>query len=121
MNKELYILIGISVFAFLIGQKIRAKIKPSANNKKAAKTRKSITRENPQQLLKKEKFKKLFLVIQLLLIFGLIVFMIPALTRDILVKGENYNQNLILRILIVTFALYILFTGILKINKYKKK
>lgn len=60
MNKELYILIGISVFAFLIGQKIRAKIKPSANNKKAAKTRKSITRENPQQLLKKEKFKSSF-------------------------------------------------------------
>ena len=122
MNTQIYILIGISLLAFLIGHKLKQhykKSKTKGNNKKKPKGKE----QSGLQLStskRKEKVKTVFLYIQLFIVFGLLIFMIPALSRDILSNQTGYDEKLILRILIVVFAAYILFMGFLKLMKSRK-
>ena len=122
MNTEIYILIGISVFAFLIGHKLRQKFKKSQTPKNSGKSakRKKLPITQSSSSKRKEKVKKVFLYIQLFLVFGLLIFMIPALSRDILSNQTGFDQKLILRIIIVVFATYILFMGFLKLMNSPK-
>ena len=123
MNTEIYILIGISLFAFLIGHKLKQYFKKSqtkGNNKKKPK-RQKLSEKQLSASKRKEKVKRVFLYIQLFFVFGLLIFMIPALSRDILSNQNGYDEKLILRILIVAFAGYILFMGFLKLMKSRKK
>lgn len=122
MNTEIYILIGISVFAFLIGSKLRQnfkKAKHRGNSSKKSKTNKLLIQQTSSSK-RKETVKTVFLYIQLFLVFGLLIFMIPALSRDILSNQTGFDEKLILRILIVGFAAYILFMGFLKLMKSGK-
>lgn len=120
MNQETYIIIGLSVFAFLIG----IRLKKSLNNKKSKITNKNKHRKNKNQEKEtqtsaiKEKIKRIFTIIMLILVFALLLFMIPALSRDLL-SNSKINQNLVLRIIIVVFSVYILFMGFVKIRKSK--
>ena len=123
MNKEVYILIGVCVFAFLIGQRIKRKLAPK---KTLASKSKQLRKKQKTQIAKEEsprkrKTKSIFIWIQLVIVFGLLIFMIPALSRDLLTNNGFYDQNLILRILIVAFATYILFMGFVKLNKSKRR
>ncbi|RUT79779.1 hypothetical protein [Ancylomarina longa] len=121
MNKELYILIGFCIFAFLIGQQIKNKLAIKKPIKPKSKSnRKSKKRRSPIESERKQKIKRILTWLMLGLIFILVLFMIPALSRDLLSNGSVNNRNLILRILIVGFAIYILVTGFLKINSSKK-
>lgn len=119
MNNEIYILVGICVLTFIIGHKLKQKLnKPKIQkHTKKGKHEKNNSKISSSTTSKKEKFKTIFLYIVLVLVFGLLIFMIPALSRDILSNKQIINQNLILRILIVAFATYILFMGFLKLKK----
>lgn len=123
MNNEIYILVGICVLTFLIGYKLKQKLnKPEIQkHSKRGKKAKNNSKTLPLASSKKEKLKIIFLYIVLFLVFGLLIFMIPALSRDILSNQKIDNQNLILRILIVAFATYILFMGFLKLKNPPKK
>ncbi|WP_320018868.1 hypothetical protein [Labilibaculum manganireducens] len=122
MNKEIYILVGTCVLTFLIGHKLKQKLsnpKPKKLTKRGKKTNNVAV--SPLASRRKEKLKVIFLYIQLILVFGLLIFMIPALSRDILASNHDNYQNLILRILIVAFASYILFIGFLQLRKPPEK
>lgn len=115
MNQETYIIIGLSVFAFLIG----IRLKKSINNKKSKTTNKNKTQEKKKHTSPtKEKVKRVFTIIMLVMVFALLLFMIPALSKDLL-SNVKINQNLVLRIIIVAFSIYILFMGFFKIRKSK--
>ena len=123
MNKEIYILVGICVLTFLIGHKLKQKLsapEPKKLTKRGEKTKNNVA-VSPLASRRKEKLKVIFLYIQLILVFGLLIFMIPALSRDILANNHDNYQNLILRILIVAFAAYILFIGFLQLRKPPEK
>lgn len=123
MNKEIYILVGICVLTFIIGHKLRQKLSKPEPKKltKKTKKKKSDSKLAPVTPSRKEKFKIVFLYIVLVLVFGLLLFMIPALSRDILSNNQVDIQNLILRILIAAFATYILFMVFLKLRKPPQK
>jgi len=122
MNKEIYILIGICALAFLIGQKVKKKFYSNQVSKIRPKKHR-ISNEKLEQSIspRKQKLNRIFTWAMLTLIFALLLYMIPALSRDLLRNGSISNQNLILRIIIVAFAVYILITGFLKLAKPKKK
>lgn len=122
MNQEIYIIIGICVFAFIIGSKIRQKMNSSKQNHvvKKSKSKHKVEQQSSKNI-RKEKVKGIFVYIQLVIVFGLLIFMIPALSRDLLSNQGTYGENLILRILIVAFSVYILFMGFMKISKSNKK
>ncbi|PCH71773.1 MAG: hypothetical protein COC06_00615 [Bacteroidales bacterium] len=123
MNKEIYILVGICVLTFIIGHKLRQKLSKPEPKKltKKTKKKKSDSKLAPVTPSRKERFKIVFLYIVLVLVFGLLLFMIPALSRDILSNNQVDIQNLILRILIAAFATYILFMVFLKLRKPPQK
>ncbi|MUP37992.1 hypothetical protein [Labilibaculum euxinus] len=123
MNKEIYILVAICVLTFLIGHKLKQKLsnpEPKKLTKRGKKTKNNVAL-SPLASRRKEKLKVIFLYLQLILVFGLLIFMIPALSRDILANNHDNYQNLILRILIVAFAAYILFIGFLQLRKPPEK
>jgi uncharacterized protein YqhQ len=111
MSKEIYIVIGLCVFAFLLGGRLKKSLK--SKNKKQTKKRKELS---STQI----KLRRIFTIAMLILVFGLLIFMIPALSRDILTSNGNVTENLILRILIVGFSIYILFMGYIKLKNSNK-
>jgi len=126
MNKEIYILIGISVFAFLLGTQLKKKFskkKPAPQKVHKSQRSKLAKQEQVQTQVKKEKhpkIKAIFLWLMLVGLFSIIIFMIPALSRDIMLAEGQYDQKLILRILIVALAAYTLFIGGNKVLKKRK-
>ncbi|MFT5750202.1 MAG: hypothetical protein ACI93S_001478 [Ancylomarina sp.] len=127
MNKEIYIVVGLSIFAFLLGIQLKKKFSkkvvdaPKIDKSQRSKIAKKAS-ESPQgKQSKHPKIKSFFLWLQVVVLFFIIIFMIPALSRDIMIADGNYDQKIILRILIVTFAAYTLFVGLNKLFKKKGK
>ncbi|MRT94617.1 hypothetical protein [Ancylomarina sp. 16SWW S1-10-2] len=127
MNKEIYIVVGMSIFAFLLGIQLKKKFsKKKVEAPKIHKSQRSKFAKQAQELPQEKqskypKIKSFFLWLQVVVLFLIIVFMIPALSRDILVAEGNYDLKLILRLLIVIFATYTLFVGLIKLLKKGKK
>ena len=127
MNKEIYIVVGMSIFAFLLGIQLKKKFsKKKVEAPKIHKSQRSKFAKQAQELSQEKqskypKIKSFFLWLQVVVLFLVIVFMIPALSRDILVAEGNYDLKLILRILIVISATYTLFVGLIKLLKKRKK
>jgi hypothetical protein len=124
MNKETYIIIGACVFAFLVGQRVKKalkgknkEIKTEIRGKAVKKKKKGV--EKPVSN-RKAKVQRAFTWAMLILVFLLLILMIPSLSRDLLGNNGNYGEDLILRIIIVAFSIYILFMGYIKLNKQKK-
>ena len=127
MNKEIYILIGISVFAFLLGTQLKKKFsKKVVGSPKVHKSQRTKLAKQEEVIPQKKqdkhpKIKTFFLWLQVVVLFSIIIFMVPALTRDIMVADGQFDQKLVLRILIVVFAAYTLFIGANKVLKKKGK
>jgi p-aminobenzoyl-glutamate transporter AbgT len=115
MSKEIYIVIGLCVFAFLIGLRIKKAFKSQSKKKSKNKAEPKKKELSPTQI----KLRRIFTIAMLVFVFSLLIFMIPALSRDILTANGVIDDNLILRIIIVGFAIYILFMGYVKIRKSK--
>ncbi len=128
MDRETYIIIGLSVFAFLFGLQLKkwfAKKKPESQTR-IHKSQRSKMAKMAQDVPEKKstkhpKIKSFFLWLQVVVLFAIVIFMVPALSRDIMLAEGIYDQKLILRILIVAFAAYTLFVGANKIFKQKGK
>lgn len=124
MDNKLYIILGLCVFAFLVGSRLKKKLTPQKKEvhiPKNQRSKRAKEAKTPQKAPLKQKMKSIFLWVQVVVIFALILFMIPALTRDIQVADGNYTTNLILRILIVALAVWTLFLGVSKLLKSKSK
>ena len=127
MNKEIYIVVGMSIFAFLLGIQLKKKFSkkkidaPKIHKSQRSKLAKQAQKLPQEKQTKYPKIKSFFLWLQVVVLFVIIVFMIPALSRDIMVAEGNYDQKLILRLLIVVFATYTLFVGLIKLLKKKSK
>ncbi len=67
----------------------------------------------------KAKTKRVFTWIVVLVLFVMVLYMIPALVRDLMLVNEINSPTLFLRIIIVVFALYTLISGYLKVTKKK--
>lgn len=118
MSKEIYIIIGLCIFAFLLGGRIKKSIQNTGKKGKLSKKKAKVQQKelSPSRM----KARKIFTTVILVFIFGMLIFMIPALSRDIISANGVYTENLILRIIIVGFCLYILFYGFIKLRKSKK-
>jgi ABC-type transport system involved in cytochrome bd biosynthesis fused ATPase/permease subunit len=128
MNREIYIVVGLSIFAFLLGIQLKkrfAKKKPVVAQKIHKSQRSKVAKQAPESPKGKQskhpKIKSFFNWLQVVVLFFIIIFMMPALSRDIMVADGDYDQKLILRILIVAFAAYTLFVGLNKLFKKKGK
>ena len=127
MNKEIYIVVGLSIFAFLLGIKLKKKFSkkvvdvPQIHKSQRSKIAKQAPESPKGKQSKHPKIKSFFLWLQVVVLFFIIIFMMPALSRDIMVADGNYDQKLILRVLIVAFAAYTLFVGLNKLFKKKGK
>ncbi|NOU58235.1 hypothetical protein [Marinifilum caeruleilacunae] len=115
MSKEIYIVIGLCVFAFLLGGRLKKALNSKGQKQTKRKSKPAKKEVSPTQI----KLRRIFTIAMLVLVFGIVIFMIPALSRDLLTHNGNISENLILRILIVAFAIYILFMGFMKIRKSK--
>lgn len=127
MNQETYILIGICVFCLLLGNRLKkwfgkkneAKIQPVLNKNQRPKAAKQ---EYPTgRYRNREKAKRIFTYIVIVVLFLLVLLMMPALVRDVMLIGKyGMSQNLFLRLLIVVFGMLTLVSAYLKVRKHKK-
>ena len=89
MNREIYIVVGLSIFAFLLGIQLKKKFsKKVVDEPKIHKSQRSkmskVSQDLPQKKQSKyPKIKTFFLWLQVVVLFSIIVFMVPALSRDI--------------------------------------
>jgi len=134
MNQQTYIIIGISIFTFLIGLKLKKRFskKPIIQSQhlgkqfgKKYKDKKSkadiLDQQKNKNLIRKERWRALFLKIILVFLFFLVLFMIPAIMRTLMVSNYAINENIILRILILSLALMSLIAGFVKVFSKKNK
>lgn len=126
MNKDIFILIGVCVLAFLLGTRLKKALgsKKVISNKKINKNQRGKAGyeipEEHKERPGKAKTKRVFTWIVVGVLFVLVLYMIPALVRDLVMVDEIYSPTLFLRIVIVVFALYTMISGYLKLTKKKK-
>lgn len=130
MGRDLYILIAFCVFTFMVGMRLRKRwsgrreknVRPSVRKNQRPKM---ATSEEPafvkERRLRREKRTRYFTIVLLVVLFGLLIFMIPALIRDLWVPGKAGFSNLFLRCLIFIFTIYIFVLGYLKVSRNKKE
>lgn len=126
MNKDIFVLIGVCVLAFLLG----TRLKKALNNKKKAPYKKINKNQRGKAVCEipeehkerpgKAKTKRVFTWIVVGVLFVLVLYMIPALVRDLVMADQVYSPTLFLRIVIVVFALITMISGYLKLTKKKK-
>lgn len=128
MNQNTYILIGICVFCLLLGNRLKKwfgqnkelKQAPVKKNQRSKIAKNKI--EYPTgRYRNRDKVKRVFTYIVMIVLFCLVMFMIPALVRDISFIGSNgISQNLFLRVIIVAFGIVTLVSAYLKVSKKNK-
>lgn len=125
MNRDLFIFIAFCVFALLVGMRLKQRFgsKKTEDGTKVNKNQRPKTANEPPEVAEKrkrrEKRVKIFVIVQLVVVFGLIVFMIPALTRDLMSFSTADAANVFLRCLIFVFAILVFITGFMKVFRKK--
>lgn len=126
MDKNIFVLIGVCVLAFLIGNRLKKALanKKTESNKKINKNQRGKANyeipEEHKERPGKAKTKRVFTWIVVCVLFVLVLYMIPALVRDLVMVDEIYSPTLFLRLIIVGFALFTMISGYLKLTKKKK-
>jgi len=131
MNQDTLILIAFCIFAFLVGMRIKDRIKeaknkknerPQVNKNQRPKVDEEAKEEFERREKKREKRIMIFTVIQIFVIGGLIFYMIPTLFRDWSSVGEGTDFiNLTLRTLIFIVAIYIFVLSYFKVFRKKNR
>lgn len=128
MSRETIILVGFCVFAFLVG----LRLKKYFGNRKQVEENRPINKNQRSKMAKagqeapryrrhdRKKTIRLFTIFALVIMFGLLVYIIPALVRDVQRPESVDLTNLFLRVLIFLFAILIFITGYLKLAKQRK-
>jgi len=131
MSQDTLILVAFCIFAFLVGMRIKDRIKNAKNNKnekphvkknQRPKVDEEVKEEFERREKKRNKRIMVFTVIQIFVIGGLILYMIPTLFRDWIAVGEGTDFiNLTLRTLIFIVAIYIFILSYFKVFRKKDK
>lgn len=129
MGRDFYILIAFCVFMFMLGVRLKrrwnnrkqktahTRINKNQRPKMAASDEPPLVREKRLRRERRTRYLRLFAVV----LFGLMVFMIPALIRDLMQPEGLEISNLFLRCLIFVFTIYIFVLGYLKVFRKKGK
>jgi len=129
MSQETFILVGLCVFMFLLGIRLkqrfsRKKAPMSVPIRKNQRSKMAATEEPPlvkERRLRRERRTRYFTFVLLVVLFGLMVFMIPALVRDMNVPERVYSSNFFLRCFIFVFTIYVFVLGYIKLFSSKKR
>lgn len=130
MSRDTLILAAFCVFAFLVGMRIKQRFGMWKNRNATSPIRKNqrpkmAHAEEPPEVkarrLRREQRVRFFTIAQLFVLGGLMIYMIPALVRDMTVPGRVDGSNLFLRCLIFVFTIYIFLLGYFKVTKRKDK
>ncbi|MEG2227859.1 MAG: hypothetical protein RRY39_05095 [Odoribacter sp.] len=118
------------VFAFLVGMRLKqrisgwkkskAEIKINKNQRSKIANAEESSEEN-KSLQRRKKRVRIFTIIQLFVLGGLMIYMIPALVKDFMLPGRVDAMNIFLRCLIFVFTIYIFILGYLKVFRQKDK
>lgn len=112
MSGDTLILAAFCVFVVLLGMRMKQRFAEWKRNKG------QVSAEDSR---KESAIRRWFAVIQLVVLGGLLVYMIPALFKDLRSPDEGNMVNLILRCLIFVFTIYILIWGIIQTCRRKDK
>lgn len=127
---DTFIFVGFCIFMFLLG----LRLKQRWDNRKKKNTAEHINKNQRPKMadaeeppvvtaarLRRERRVRFFTIAQLILLFGLMIFMLPNLMRDLMRIGSVDGANLFLRCLIFIFTIYIFILGFLKVFRKKKE
>lgn len=129
MSRDLYIFIAFCIFMLMVGMRLRKRwnsrqekigrrpVRKNQRPKMAAAEEPDFVKE---RRLRRERRTRYFTIVLLVVLFGLLIFMIPALVRDLWVPDKTEFSNLFLRCLIFILTIYIFVLGYLKVFKKKK-
>lgn len=112
MSGDTLILAAFCVFVVLLGMRMKQRFAEWKRNKG------QVSAEDSR---KESAIRRWFAGIQLVVLGGLLVYMIPALFRDLRSPDEGNMVNLILRCLIFVFTIYILIWGTIQTCRRKDK
>lgn len=132
MNWDIYIFIAFCVFMLMVGMRFRQRWldrkkpadAPRINKNQRPKMAETTTEEPPfvrERRIRREKRVRFFTIAQLVVLFGLMVFMLPSLVRNIMVPQTINFPNFFLRCFIFVFTIYIFFLGYTKVFGRKSK
>ncbi|MDL2251305.1 hypothetical protein LJC12_00465 [Odoribacter sp. OttesenSCG-928-J03] len=130
MTQDSYILIAFCVFMLLLGMRLRNRFalkkkgEPQERINKNQRPKMADSEEPPfvkEKRLKRERRVRRFTIVQLVVLFCLMIYMIPALVRDIAMPAGVDFSNLFLRSLIFLLTIYIFVVGYIKVFGKKHK
>lgn len=130
MNWDTYIFIAFCIFMFLVGLRLKQRWGDAKKKKEDVKVNKNqrpkiAAAGEPEEVrvrrVRREKRVRLFTIIQLIVLFGLMVFMIPALVKDFTDPDGIVWSNFLLRCLIFLFTIYVFVIGYVKVFRKKKE
>lgn len=98
MSGDTIIFIAFCLFILLMGSRFRQRIRESKGTRPEMKRR-----------------VRLFSMIQLIVLGGLLIYMIPLLIKDFSGQGQLVMTSVILRCLIFVFTIYIFVTGCMRL------
>lgn len=128
MSRELYIWIAFCVFAFLLGIQLKKRF----GNRREKEEKKQVYKNQRPKMAReenarsagggwnREKTLRVFMYLLLVVLFGMMVYMLPALVRDVMRFADVDFTNLFLRVLILAFAILVFVTGYLKLVRQRK-
>lgn len=110
MSGDTLILAAFCVFVLLLGMRMRQRY---AEWKKAG--------HEGRLDAKESRLRSIITILQLLVLGGLMIYMIPVLIRDFSQPIGEAGVNLFLRCLIFIFTIYILVWGLIQLSRQRNK
>lgn len=129
--RDFLILVGFCVFTFLLGMRLKRRLekkKPQEGQiriRKNQRPKMAAGGEEPplvrERRLRRERRTHYFTVVLLFVLFGLMIFMIPALVTDLSMPDRIQYPHFFLRCFIFVFTIYIFVLGYVKVSRRIKK
>ncbi len=126
MNQNTYILVGLCIFCLLLGARLKKYLNKNKDQKqvplKKNQRSKAAKVEYPTgRYRNRERVKRIFTYIVIVVLFVLVMFMIPSLVHELYLKGfASMNQNLFMRILIILAATFTMISSFITVRKKKE-
>lgn len=129
--RDFLILTGFCVFTFLLGMRLKRRLvkkKPQEGQiriRKNQRPKMAAGGEEPplvrERRLRRERRTHYFTVVLLFVLFGLMIFMIPALVADLSMPDRIQYPHFFLRCFIFVFTIYIFILGYVKVSRRIKE
>lgn len=106
MERDTIILAALCLFVILVGFRLRQRY---------------VERPEQKRIEHSSRFRLIMTIIQLVVLGGLMIYMIPVLWRDINVPEQVGGMDLFLRCLIFVFTIYIFISGVRVLLRQRNK